>query len=262
MKKLIAIVIVMLGLPTAALAQITWNQPAFTNQATSGRSAIMRNVNQSSHWLTYCAGAATSGGTIEIDGSADGTHWVTISNLGVLAANQCGVIQGGGYYPAISAYLSGVAGAGPSINATYSASSGAIATPSNAGYNTTDQPVTMVPIANVQTLSTKSSAYQLSSVQANVLYGATVSNTNSGTVYVAFAGSSTLYVGGGALVFMIPVAANQSVSVALPPQGLSFSGGSGLYVGCSTSPTSAADPSTACVVSAYWKQVATGIVPN
>jgi hypothetical protein len=262
MKKLLLVTIAIAALAPAAFSQVTWNQPAFTNQAASGPSAIFRNINQSSHWLTWCAGSAVTGGTIVMRSSASGTFTdaIPISNVGVLAANQCGSIQAGGYYPNVDAYIQGFTGGAPGVTATYSASTGVTPTPANAGYATTDQPVTFVPIINPNTNSNlKSTAYQLSTFGA-VLYGATAYNPNGSVVFLAYGASSTPFVGGGSDVFMIPVPAGGTVTIPVPPQGVYF--GAALYEACSTSPTSAVDPASACVVSALYKQVSTGIVPN
>lgn len=248
------------SLASTATAQTAWNETAFTNKTSSGFSQTFRNVNQASHWLFFCAGFGVTGGTIEIDGSADQTNWITISNVGQLVANGCGIIQAGGYYPYVSAQIKGFTGAAPGVNATYTASVGPIGLPANAGFAITTSPETMVPATPDTFPTVKSAGVQISALAHVVLYGATVSNPNTGTVYVAFGTTSTPFVGGGSGVLMIPVAAGTTITAFLPPQGAAFPGG--LWVGCSTSPTSAADPASNCVISTIFKTSSVSAVPN
>jgi hypothetical protein len=259
MKQSLRIAIVAVMLSVGATAQTTWNQPAFTNQATSGCSPVLRNINQSAHWLSYSVSGTISAGLIYLQGSGDSTHWTTISNLGVLSSGVTGSVQAGGYYPEVEACIEFLTGTGQ-VSAVYSASTGAIPTPGNAGYATNDTPVTFVPISTVDTYSSlKSTAYLLQSGGA-ILFGSTVYNPNSGVVYVAFSAASTPFAGSGAGSFMIAVPPSGSLVISLPPQGIYFV--ANFYVGCSTSPTSAVDPTSACVVSSYWKTINGGAVPN
>ena len=106
----------------------------------SACSPIFRNINQSSHWLIFTTGSQTSGGTIYLQASSDATHYTIISNIGTLSANGTGIVQAGGYFPEIQACISGLSGGAPSVTATYTASTGAIVTPANAGYATRISP--------------------------------------------------------------------------------------------------------------------------
>ena len=243
------------------MSQETWNQSAFVNRTTSAvASVIFRNINQSSHWLTYCAGSGTSGGTIEIDGSADGVNWVTISNLGSLQANTCGAIQGGGYYPDISAKPRRPdRGWGPdrerNLFCVHRRDPHAlqywICHHRSASNDGTDH----CHCSRQQCL--KSTASQLSTVTSNnVLYGATVFNPNSGTVLCRFWGqlhalrrwriqcvhnSSGSGAGGGGVAAIAGTIVLQWVRPL-----------------CCLQHVVDAAPRTrrlACVVSSYWKQV-------
>lgn len=252
MKRLtlsaIAGIILCAGMMRAQTIQTTWQQNAFTNQGTTGTSVIFRNINQSSHWLTWCVGGTGTFTSIQIflEESADGqSNWQAISNVGV---NQCGVVWAGGYYFAVRAHIAALTGTGSLlVNATYSASTGTIATPTNVGLAITSDVVTYLPITcpiSSCVLSTKSAGATL--VFGNgVIYGASLYNPNSGTVFVTFSGPS-----GPAI--QVAVAANSSSDFLLPPQGVAITG-SPVSVNCSTSSSSAVDPTTACIINPYYK---------
>src|SRR5579862_3786166 len=101
---------------------ITWQQTVFTNQTTTARSVVVRNINQSSHYVIYCETAGGSAnGTIDIEGSGDGVHWVPISNIGTIFASNCQPIQAGGYWAYVTVRIMSISG-GATVTAWYSAS--------------------------------------------------------------------------------------------------------------------------------------------
>lgn len=268
MKKLCKGALVMLALLGSSLAQTvqaTWQQVAYNAVGVAGPSAIFRNINQSSHWLTYCTSGA-SAVSVWLEASGNGTTgWVTISNVGTSATAACGTIQAGGYYANVRANFTITGG---TITAFYSASTGTTATPSNAGISITDQPVTFVPVLDGTGVTTatalKSTSFSLGSA-LGVLFGGSVYNPNASAVYVAFSSSSTPFSGGGSGTYIVGVAAGATLNLLVPTVGIAFTGAP-IHMACSTSPTSASDPASACVVTALWKPVPGAItvatVPN
>ncbi len=265
MRKLKLIILAVLVLVLAALASAqtipaTSQQQVFNNRTTNGCSAPVRNINQASHTvLFYTNGSAT--GTIYMQGSNDNSHYAPMSNVGDLSLSTSpvlNIIQGGGYFAEVEICITGLNAAGV-VSAWYSSSTGTTPYPSNTGYVTTDQPITFVPVLNAYMVALPAvvSAGQ-SLCTGCVIYGVTASNPTSSAVYVRLGGTSSLYTSGaGILETLVP--ANGSVNFPVPVTGI---WASAFYVGCSTSATSAADPGTPCVISAVWKIVVTGTVPN
>jgi hypothetical protein len=255
--KLSAVMVLLLclaGCMHAQTIQTTWQQPVFANQTTNGSSTangvIIRNLNQSAHWVFYCSTSLTSTLNIVLQGSSDNVHWVNISNIGS-TVNGCDLIQGGGYFPALQVVLSNVTGGSPSINAWYSATTGVTSTPSNAGKQLTSELVTLLP-ANMGGTNTglKSSPYTFQNVPVAV-YIASFSNPNAGAVYCAVSGtSSNPFTTNPANVYMAGIPAGGSVSLNIPDQGLYLIG---LYAACSTSATTATDPASGVVVTVAYK---------
>jgi hypothetical protein len=97
-------------------------QTLFTNQNVNGTSPLINNFGQGAHFLLLCYNAAFQG-TIDLEGTPDGTTWLTlvVGDYGVSSAAGCHVLQAGGYFNgglrsvvtrtagAISAWYSGVA---------------------------------------------------------------------------------------------------------------------------------------------------------
>lgn len=110
----------------------------FTNQGANSASAILQNIGQSAHFLSYCNTAFR--GTISLEASPDGTF----SSPNVIASatygqqgitdSACHVLQAGGYYQTVRArvsnYLAGT------VNAWYTAIASPITfTPAGIGSN-------------------------------------------------------------------------------------------------------------------------------
>ena len=246
----------------AQTIQTTWQQNAFTNVSTAGPSVIFRNVNQASHWLSYCVSGGPAGFTIQLEQSANGTSsWQPISAVGTASTlnNGCSLLWAGGYYFAVRANITLLSGGtNPRVTATYSASTAALATPPNYGQNFSSQVMTYNSIGNCsgncasgigvyQTMSAGTVVF-LSGLHA--LYGATLYNPNSVTVFFGFYDSN---VGGpiatnASIVMAVP--AGQSVVMNLPVQGVSVGL---LAINCSTSLSSNVDPASNCVVTPFTK---------
>jgi hypothetical protein len=80
---------------------------AFTNQAANGTSAILTNIGQSAHFLSYCN--TNFAGTIALEASPDGTfaapNTLATATYGqqTTTDSSCHVLQAGGYYPTVRA---------------------------------------------------------------------------------------------------------------------------------------------------------------
>src|SRR4029077_3279667 len=119
-------------------------QVVFTNQAANAASAILTNIGQSAHFLSYCN--TGFGGTISLEASPDGTFTSPI----VLASatygqnsvfdSSCHVLQAGGYFQTVRARITNrTAG---SVNAWYTAIGSPVSvTPAAFGSNGPTSPI-------------------------------------------------------------------------------------------------------------------------
>lgn len=118
-------------------------QLVFTNMDHNGSSAILQNIGQSSHFLTYCT--LGFGGTIDLEASYTGTSSWTVIASATYGQNSvvdtgCHVLQAGGYFQNVKATVSNFAAG--SVSAWYSSSSGPVAfAPSALGSNGPIAPV-------------------------------------------------------------------------------------------------------------------------
>jgi hypothetical protein len=254
----------------AQTIQTTWQESAFSGAATSGPSAIFRNVNQSSHWLTYCVTGSPTALSIWLEQSADGlTNWMPISAIGTNKGG-CGLLTTGGYWFAVRANKTITGGLSPTVTAIYSASTGTLGTPNDVGLGFQSQAVTYDSIASPAlgnlagaVVQVKSTAVQFLPITGNyVLYGATVYNPNGVAVYVGFTNVPAVVPSDAPVMLAVP--AGQSLMLTLPVQGVSFP--VGLAVNCSTAIGSNADPTSNCVVNPFVKAAFAGApyngVPN
>jgi hypothetical protein len=265
---LVAALAACLGTAVGQGAPQSWQQQVFTNQATSASSAIVRNINQASHYVNYCETSGFAGGTITIEASSDHTNWVLISNVGPIFASNCQQIQAGGYWPEVRVTIANLT-AGAHVTAWYSGSTGATPVPANVGTGVKDNVVTSMPIGAFTFGSTeyvtgvKSAGTQLATgagSKALVLYVATIYNPNGAAVFAALGTSTTLYASGTvAGVTLAAVPATGSVDVPLSIHGVYYPT---LYGACSTSSTAAADPASGCIISIAYKVVQTSYVPQ
>jgi hypothetical protein len=261
----------------AQTIQTTWQQNAFTNASAAGPSVIFRNVNQASHWLSYCETGGPAGFTIQLEQSADGiSSWQAISAVGTAdtLSNGCGLLWAGGYYFAVRANITLLSGGtNPRVTATYTASTAALEAPPNLGQNFSSQVMTYNSIGNCSGgdepelfanngCASGLGVYQVMSAGTvlfpsgkEVFYGATLYNPNSVTVFFGFYDSN---VGGSiatnALIVMA-VPAGQSLVMNLPVQGVSVGL---LAINCSTSLTSNVDPASNCVFTPFTKPAFSG----
>ena len=118
-------------------------QVVFTNLAANGSSAVLQNIGQSAHFLTYCNTGFS--GTIDLEVSFTGSApWTPIASatygqLGI-TDSACHVLQAGGYFQNIRSTVSNYSAG--SLSAWYSSSSGPIAfTPAALGSNGPTSPV-------------------------------------------------------------------------------------------------------------------------
>ena len=118
-------------------------QVVFTNKASNGSSAILNNIGQSSHFLTY--NTSGFGGTITLEESFFGiSPWTPVASAtygqNSIVDSGSHVLQGGGYFQAVRVTVSNYTAG--SISATYSSSSGPIAyAPAALGSNGPTSPV-------------------------------------------------------------------------------------------------------------------------
>jgi hypothetical protein len=275
MKRLtllaIAFIVATLVPPARAQTiQTTWQQSVFSGAATSGPSAIVRNVNQSSHWLTYCVTGAPPSFSIWLEQSADGvTNWLPISAIGTKTGG-CGLLTTGGYWFAVRANKTIVGGLSPTVTAIYTASTGTLGTPNDVGLGFQSQAVTYDSIKSPAignlagpVVQVNSTATQFLPITGNyVLYGATVYNPNGVTVYVGFTNAPGIVPSSAPVMLAVP--AGQSQMLTLPVQGVSFP--VGLAINCSTAIGSNADPTSSCAVNPFVKAAFAGApyngVPN
>lgn len=240
---------------------IAFSQQAFNNATGTGASAIFRNVNQASHWLFYCTSGNTTSVSIQLEQSADKTTWSAISQVGNIAGG-CGLVYASGYYSYVRANVTqyGSTGAG-TINAWYSAFTGAITPPPNVGTSTTSQIVTQTPIVSTAPLTALKSTPQQLGASGQVVYGASIYNPNASVVYVSFNSNNSGAPSAGFAVVAVP--ATTSMVVDFPAPGVYAFGASTTFVQCSSSLTAQADPATGCLVQPYYKTPATtNGVPN
>jgi len=247
---------------------ITWQQTVFTNQTTTARSVVVRNINQSSHYVIYCETAGGSAnGTIDIEGSGDGVHYVPISNVGTIFPSNCQPIQAGGYWAYVTVRIISISG-GATVSAWYSASTGSTSVPSNTGTGVKQDVVTTVPVGgfgfgNIEyDNGVKSAGTQIAAgISYNiVLTSMDIYNPNGSVVYAAVGPTTTLF-GAGTVsgVMLVAVPATSSKSIPVPVYGLYFPT---LYAACSTSATAAADPASGCIVTASYKYAVNNPVPQ
>ncbi|MCI0403455.1 MAG: hypothetical protein L0212_08030 [Acidobacteria bacterium] len=102
----------------------TTQQVALNAVSSAQTSAILRNVGQTSHLLTYTISPACNGASdsirIFLEGSFDGASFVQISNTGTDPSTA--VLFASGYYPVVRANLQNfICGGGGSLTARYSA---------------------------------------------------------------------------------------------------------------------------------------------
>ena len=267
---IVIIVATLIPLARAQTIQTTWQQMAFSGAATSGPSVIFRNVNQASHWLTYCVAGGPTAFSIWLEESADGaTNWIPISAIGTKTSG-CGLLTTGGYWFAVRANKTITGGLSPMLMAIYTASTGTLGTPNDVGLGFQSQAVTYDSMLSPPTgnlagpvVQVKSTAVQFLPTTGNyVLYGATVYNPNAGTVYVGFTNVPGVVPSSAQVMLAVP--AGQSLTLGLPVQGVLFPGG--LAVNCSTAIGSNADPASNCVVNPFVKPAFAGApyngVPN
>lgn len=132
MKKIFLCLLALLLLAGMSFAQgytsIQTNGPIqlFTNKTTTGVSAEVPDIGQSSHWLLYCRGGAAGTVTLQIEGSNDGTNYAPISDVATPTVNGCLVLEAAGYFPHVHANITSNTG-GTTMNAWYSSSGGPVA---------------------------------------------------------------------------------------------------------------------------------------
>ncbi len=102
---------------TQTMSKQVWN--AITS---AQRSAILQNIGQASHYITFC-GSAGGAFSFDVEESPDGTTWVPFSSAitQLNARSNCGLIVLCGYFNNVS--LNGGPSAG-TLSAWYSASTG------------------------------------------------------------------------------------------------------------------------------------------
>lgn len=98
----------------------TTTTEVFSAQATPAVSAVVRNVGQSVHYLTYTTSGTVTQLAIQLEGSSDGINFIRISDVGTNIGS--GGVFANVYLPVIRANLTTLVGVG-TITATYSGSS-------------------------------------------------------------------------------------------------------------------------------------------
>ena len=121
-------------LPIALRAQflgqtspVTTIETALNAVAVAGASANVRNVGQSVHYLTYTTGGTVRQLSIQLEGSADGTNFVRISETATNTTS--GAIYAAVYYPFVRANLTQLSGTTPTVTAIYTGSTSSAGTP-------------------------------------------------------------------------------------------------------------------------------------
>jgi hypothetical protein len=216
-----------------------------TVSGSGGTLVAINNVGQSSHWLMFCL---SNGGTVqvEVEGSGDSNTFAQISELGVLSATGCGILEAAGYYNYVRVNIIALnAGAGV-FNAWYSATGNAIPAGGIVAGFKTSQPVTFVPSLNFSNTALKSTVATISTTPV-AINEVSASNPNASAVFVIVNGTTP------STSMTYQVAANSSRDVPFP-QGVQTIGAS--TVGCATAVGGAGDPATGCVVNIAYKPVA------
>jgi len=229
-------------------------------------SSDFRNVGQSAHQFYACLtlnGGTTSGSAeLELEASSDDVHFFAITSQQPIATPAttgflvgCTTLSGEGYYGAVRlAIFSPTASGGldPSITLTgfYTGSAGAAPIGGESRASSAATKVSFVPsTATYIDATLKSTPDHVVTAPGgpttvgNFVYGVMVENPNSATpVYVQIGNNATVST---SPQLIVPVAGSGVVTLTLPSPVYSSQN---LYVACSTSATSAVDPSTGCFV--------------
>lgn len=222
-------------------------------------SGSLPNVGQSSHQLYACltrdSGTSISA-NIEIEASTNGTDYFAISppmalsDAGTGIFSPCGTVTANGYYAAVRVLVSGVSGVGTptgTLNTTYSGSVGTTPVGGEVRSGTASTKISPIPFgAEVAFIATKSAGVKFVTYtipQGIYIYGLTVDNPNSTTVYAELWDGVP---GTGTRFLFVAVPATSAVTVPLTTPAYSAVGPSGIYFSCSTDIVTPTDPSTGC----------------
>ncbi len=231
----------LLALAVGAVGQsTTFSVQAFNAVTTAGPSAIFRNIGQSSHWLTYCAGSGLTSLQIQIEASEDhGATWFAISDVGSNTTG-CAVLQGSGYFDEVRADILAIAGG--SVTAYYSASVYPVASGGIVKGGTAARPVALIPNASWINDALLSTSQTISS-NATVVGGIEAYNPNTSVVYLVLTDNGTP-------VVVHPIAAGAESSIALSAGVYTVTN---LAAYCTTSLSTPTAPATGCVVDVFYK---------
>ena len=236
-RILLSICLLALG---AAAQSSTLSVLAFNAVTTAGPSAIFRNIGQSSHWLTYCAGTGLSSLQIQIEGSEDhGNTWFAISDVGSNTTG-CAVLQASGYFDEVRADILSISGG--SVTAYYSASVYPVASGGIVKGGTAARPVAMIPNSSWINDALLSTSQTISS-SATVIGGIEAYNPNSAVVYLVLTDNGTPVV-----VHPIPAGAENNIALSAGVYTVT-----NLAAYCTTSLTTPTSPSTGCVTDVFYK---------
>lgn len=193
----------------------TTAQQVFTAAAAPATSAVVRNVGQSAHYLSYCVDAGVTALQIAIEGSYDGTTYYPISVIAGVPPNpaltKCSVLEAGGYQQNVRAAIYAITGG--TVTAWYSASSGPIES-TNAGVSssgaaspTVCDASKSVQVANAATATLVPAVTNLRVVVCG--YSVTTTGTTGGPS-VQFQSAVTC-AGGSTVIWAMAVTANTQI---------------------------------------------------
>ncbi len=104
--------------------QTTLKQVFFAANAPLISTVVIPNIGASSHWLMYCISGSVSSLNIQLEGSNDLTRYSAISHVGTQTAPGCYILQSAGYFAALRGRITAFGGAGGTVDAYYTGSSG------------------------------------------------------------------------------------------------------------------------------------------
>lgn len=269
LKRLIPLLVAAL-LPIAACSQgitynqvITWSGSATTSAA--GPSDTIRDVNQTGAWLSVCVSGSSVGATAELEASYNKTTWFQISNVATIGipnagpSYPCESIEASGYYPFTRLNILSTQGTSPSISANYSASFTPVAPQGIQRAGIQPAPVTAIPTSGSYISGALSSTPQSLDVNAPAIAvtSLSVTNPNTGVVYVLFSGNSNAPTSDKGYFFAIPASTSVTITPAVPVEAVSAATSAPYTstVACSTSPTSLVAPASACIVSVAFQAI-------